>query len=126
MIADTTFLIHYLQEGLAGHRGAARTFFGQHRTEDAIRTTIINLGEIAVSFPNSWMAWERFQRWTIYRLIPGVVDAAADVDRELIRTGGRLGENDNWIAGFARYYREPIISRDTAFERVRGIRRIGY
>jgi hypothetical protein len=30
------------------------------------------------------------------------------------------------IAGFARYYREPIISRDVAFDRVEGLRRIGY
>ena len=56
----------------------------------------------------------------------GVVDAAADIDRELILTGERLGENDNWIAGFARYYREALISRDAAFDRVRGIRRVTY
>lgn len=66
------------------------------------------------------------QAWSIYRLTPGVVLAAADVDRELIRSGGRLGENDNWIAGIARYYREPLVSRDTAFDRVRNLRRIGY
>ncbi len=56
----------------------------------------------------------------------GIVDAAADVDRDLIRTGDRLGENDNWIAGFAKYYREPVISRDIAFDRVRGLRRLSY
>ena len=32
------------------------------------------------------------------------------------RIGERLGENDNWIAGFCRYYREPIISSDSAFD----------
>ena len=52
--------------------------------------------------------------------------AATDVDREQIRRGARLGENDNWIAGFARYYREPVISRDRAFDRVAGVRRISY
>jgi predicted nucleic acid-binding protein len=87
---------------------------------------MINLGEIAISFPTSAAAWEYFQKFTIYRLHPGVVDAAADVDRELIRTGGRLGENDNWIAGFARYHREPLISLDVAFDRVPGLRRIAY
>ncbi len=44
----------------------------------------------------------------------------------LIRTGERLGENDNWIAGFCRYYREPLISQDRDFDRVRGLRRLAY
>ncbi len=126
MIADTTFLIHFLREGLVTLRGPARAFFAQHRKGDLIRTSIISLGEIAVSFPDSRTAWEYFQKWTIYRLTPGVVNAAADVDRELIRSGGRLGENDNWIAGFARFYREPVLSLDAAFDRVRGIRRVAY
>ena len=38
----------------------------------------------------------------------------------------RLGENDNWIAGFCRYYGQPIISRDAAFDRVRALRRLDY
>jgi predicted nucleic acid-binding protein len=126
MIADTTFLIQFRREGLEGRRGPARSFFAAHRQGGLIRTSIINLGEIAVSFPDSRTAWEYFQKWTIYRLTPGVINAAANVDRHLIRIGGSLGENDNWIAGFGRYYREPIISLDVAFDRVPGLRRIGY
>lgn len=41
-------------------------------------------------------------------------------------TGHRLGENDNWIAGFARYYGEPLVSNDPDFDRVRGLRRIAF
>ncbi len=41
-------------------------------------------------------------------------------------SGHRLGENDNWIAGFCRYYRPPLISRDNAFDRVMGLRRMDY
>jgi predicted nucleic acid-binding protein len=126
MIADTTFLIDFREERLAGKIGPARSFFSANRRGTLIRTTIISLGEIAVAFPDSESAWFYFQKWTIYRLTPGVINAAADIDRELIRKGGRLGENDNWIAGFARYYKEPVISRDTAFDRVRGVRRIAY
>ena len=48
------------------------------------------------------------------------------MDREQITSGERLGENDNWIAGVARYYREPLICRDAAFDRVEGLRRIAY
>jgi hypothetical protein len=39
----------------------------------------------------------------------------------LIPRGRRLGENDNWIAGFARDYREPLISRDRGFDAVPGL-----
>jgi predicted nucleic acid-binding protein len=59
-------------------------------------------------------------------LHPGVAQAAADVDRVLIRLGRRLGENDNWIAGLAAYYREPLISHDAAFGGIEGVRRVRY
>ena len=96
-----------------------------HRKE-AIRTTIISLGEVAVSFPTAEQAWYYFQtrRWPIYRLHDGIAKAAADLDRKMRRN--RLGENDNWIAGFCRYYREPVISLDAAFDRVPGVRRLSY
>ena len=125
MIADTTFLVHFIRERLTEQIGPARTFFVQNR-EEAVRTTQISLGEVAVSFPTSAAAWDYFKRWKIYPLHRGIVDAAADIDRELIRIGARLGENDNWIAGFCRYYREPIISLDAAFDRVPGLRRLPY
>ena len=76
MIADTTFLIHFFNEGRTGRRGPARTFFAQNRME-ATRTTIISLGEIAPSFEASPDAWEYFKHWKIYRLHPGIADAAA-------------------------------------------------
>jgi hypothetical protein len=33
-----------------------------------------------------------------------------------MQSGDRLGENDNWIAGFARYYGQLLISNDLGFE----------
>lgn len=84
------------------------------------------MAEVAVIFPNSAAAWAHFKNWKVYALHRGIAEIAADVDRELIRIGTRLGENDNWIAGFCRYYREPIISRDVAFDRVPGLRRLVY
>ena len=125
MIADTTFLVQLLREDGAGRTGPARTFLAQHRPE-AIRTTIISLAEVAVSFPKSADAWSHFKHWKVYPLHRGIAEAAADVDRELIQTGERLGENDNWIAGFCRYYREPVVSLDSAFDRVPGLRRLSY
>ena len=125
MIADTTYLVHLLQEDQAARTGRARAFLARHRRE-VIRTTIISLAEIAVIFPNSAAAWAYFKNWKVFALHRGVAEMAADVDRDLIRTGARLGENDNWIAGFCRYYREPIISLDGAFDRVPELRRLAY
>ena len=125
MIADTTFLIHIIKERRAGQVGPARAFLAQHRT-GIVRTTIISLAEVAVSFASSDAAWQYFNQWNVYRLHDGVAKAAADLDREVRRSGQQLGENDNWIAGFCRYYREPLISRDEAFERVPRLRRIVY
>jgi predicted nucleic acid-binding protein len=125
MIADTTFLIQFLREGAEGGEGPARAFFKRNRME-LIRTSAISIGEVAVAFPTSAEAWEYFKKWRIYPLHRGIVEAAADVDRQLISTGQRLGENDNWIAGFCRYYREPVISLDRAFDRVPRLRRLEY
>ena len=60
MIADTTFLVHFIRERLTEQIGPARTFFVQNR-EEAVRTTQISLGEVAVSFPTSAAAWDYFK-----------------------------------------------------------------
>jgi predicted nucleic acid-binding protein len=125
MIADTTFLIRFASEGAQGQRGPARTFLANHRRE-IIRTSIISLAEAAVGFENSAAAWDYFKWWKIYALHRGIAEVAADVDRELAVIGPRLGENDNWIAGFCRFYHEPVISTDVAFDRVPRLRRILY
>ncbi len=125
MIADTIFLSDLLREGQRGQRGPASAFFEAHRNQP-LRTTIISLAEIAVAFDRSADAWEWFKRWKIYPLHAGVAQQAADIERALRVTGERLGENDNWIAGFAAYYREPLISHDAAFDRAPGVRRVIY
>jgi predicted nucleic acid-binding protein len=125
MIADTTFLIDWMEERDSGTRGPALAFLAAQRS-GAVRTSIISLAEVAVSFPTTAAAWDYFKYWRVYPLHRGVADAAVDVDRELTRIGARLGENDNWIAGFGRYFREPIISRDAAFDRVTRLRRLVY
>ena len=125
MIADTTFLSDLMDERDRGLRGPAATFFHTHRRE-IIRTTIISVSEIAVLFDSAQAAWQWLRKWTVYRLHDGIANAAADIDRVLRDEGRRLGENDNWIAGFAAYYRQPVISRDQGFDRAPGVRRIPY
>lgn len=125
MIVDTNFLSALVRERQPGQRGPAETFMAEHRREN-LRTCIISVGELLVIFPTNAEGWAWFRRWRILPLHPGIADAAADVDRQLIRRGERLGENDNWIAGFARFYREPVLSRDEDFDRVEGLRRVAY
>jgi predicted nucleic acid-binding protein len=125
MIADTTFVSDYLHEQRRGVTGPATKFFAKHRGRN-IRLTIITAGEVSVAFASTAAARQWLERWQILFLHMGVVDAAVEIDRVLIAGGGRLGENDNWIAGFSRYYREPLISRDRGFDAVPGLRRIAY
>jgi predicted nucleic acid-binding protein len=125
MIADTTFLIDLLREQRRGQRGPA------HRalttvTDEPVRTTIISAGEILVGFPDNVSGWDWLADWEIYRLNAEVVSAAADLDRKLLRSNRRLGENDTWIAGFALCYGERLLSRDRAFDRVPGLVRVAY
>lgn len=126
MIADTTFISDLRRERERGERGPASEFLAAHRAEP-FWITIITAGEIAVVFDRTAEARAflgRFQ--TIKYLGFEIAMMAAQIDRELIAEGARLGENDNWIAAFCRYYGKPIISRDTAFDRVARLRRLSY
>jgi predicted nucleic acid-binding protein len=79
-----------------------------------------------VLFPTNQEARLFLQRYRQLRLVPEVAYAGAQLDRELMAQGLRLGENDNWIAGFCRYYGQRLISHDSAFDRVTGLRRLAY
>ena len=125
MIVDTTFVSDLLHERWRGRPAAASALLAKRRAQ-SFRLTIINAGEISVLFEDSVAAWDWLQDWPMYRLHPGIMDCAADLDRTMIGLGQRLGENDTWIAGFALYFREALVSRDAAFDRVSGIRRISY
>jgi predicted nucleic acid-binding protein len=121
MIADTNFLIDLYQEQGASSVGPASEFLRQNR-KVTVRITIISLGEFATGFERLRDAREYLHRFPVIRITPECAYEASRVDRELIRLGQRLGENDNWIAGIARYYGEAVISNDNAFSRVRKLK----
>jgi predicted nucleic acid-binding protein len=125
MICDTNFLSQLYDEQQSGMEGPAAAFLARHRQQPFV-VTVISLGEAAVIFAAQTDARRFLSRYRILRLTPEVAYMAALVERELIPSGGRLGENDNWLAGFCRYYGQPLISRDRAFDRVRGLRRLPY
>lgn len=125
MICDTTFLSDLQSEQTGSGTGPASRWLAAHRTHPLL-VTVISAGELAVIFDTAMEARAYLSRYRVLRLTPEIAYTAAAVDRELIETGLRLGENDNWIAGFCRYYGQPIVSRDAGFDRVRGLRRLGY
>ena len=125
MIADTTFLVDLRNEQSAQQFGPAADFLAGHRRQ-SMMTTVISAGEFATGFARLSEARLFLSRWRILNLQPEIAYAAAQVDRELIDTGGRLGENDTWIAGFARYLNQPVVSNDKAFDRVHSLRRLNY
>lgn len=51
---------------------------------------------------------------------------AGRIERELSDRGGKLGENDNWIAATARVWGLRLLTQDAAFDRVPGIIVIKY
>ena len=103
MICDTTFLSDLLREQADGRPRGALEFLAAHRNQMFL-TTVISVGEAAVMYANPQDVRLLLSRCRQLRLTPEVAYAAASVDRELIESGQRLGENDNWIAGFCRYY----------------------
>jgi predicted nucleic acid-binding protein len=86
----------------------------------------VALGELAAGMEDNQAARAFLAGFRVVALKPEIALEAATVDRELMTTGERLGENDTWLAGFARYYGVPLVSNDAAFDRVRGLRRPGY
>lgn len=125
MIPDTTFLSDLHREHEQGLRGPARRFLAQHRRQPFL-LTVISLGEVSVIFETEAEARIFLHPYRVLRLNPQIAYAAAAVDRELIDVGQRLGENDTWIAGFCRYYGQPLVSRDAGFDRVPRLRRLAY
>ena len=125
MICDTTFLSDLQAEQTSTARGPATAWLMVHRGRPLL-VTVISAGELAVIFDTAMEARAYLRRYRILRLTPEIAYTAAAIDRELIEAGARLGENDNWIAGFCRYYGQPIVSRDQGFDRVRGLRRLAY
>jgi predicted nucleic acid-binding protein len=125
VIADTNFLSDLRRERRRSENGRASRFLAAHRRQPFL-VTVVSAGELAVVFDTAAEARQFLFRYRILRLTPEIAYTAAAIDRELITVGRRLGENDNWIAGFCRYYGQPIISNDQRFDDVRGLRRLRY
>jgi predicted nucleic acid-binding protein len=125
MFLDTTFLIDLETELLTTRVGPARRFLQGHRNQKH-EVCVISAGELASGLNDNIAARTFLSKFRVVTFKLEIALEAAVIDRELTGLGVRLGENDNWIAGFARYYGTPSVSNDRAFDRVQGLRRLAY
>jgi predicted nucleic acid-binding protein len=56
-------------------------------------------------------------------LTEAIAYRAGELDRDLAKTGMRLGENDNWLAATALHHSATLVHVDGDFTRVRGLKR---
>ncbi|MBK8999101.1 MAG: PIN domain-containing protein [Myxococcales bacterium] len=125
MILDTN-AVSALADGNAGLEAAAH---------DVIRFSIpvIVLGEFSFGIRRSRRR-VRYEDW-LDRLMEASI--VLDVDagtaeryaalREILRRRGRpIPSNDAWIAALALQHELPVLSRDSHFDEVDGVRRVGW
>lgn len=88
-------------------------------------TTVINLFELecgAETDDERLLIRELLQTLEVRVIDALVAVEAAAIDRELRRTGQRIETRDTLIAGFARSYNIPLVTRNRRhFERVAGL-----
>lgn len=77
---------------------------------------------------DEYLAWLR-RDLPLFRVLPVVEETSvyyAAIRSELKAGGFPIPANDAWIAALARQHRMAIVSRDTHFDKVRNIERLGW
>jgi predicted nucleic acid-binding protein len=123
-LLDSTFLID-LHDDLRRGDGAAKQFMRKHRTQPMVITPV-TATEYAVGIRHEREARRFLRRFRILPLGRDVALAAARVDRDQMARGLRLGENDTWQVAVALYFDFTLISADSDFAKVTGLKRIDY
>jgi len=125
VLTDTAFWIDLLEERRRGQRGDVSVFIARHRAFDLF-VSIVTWSEVAEGFPE-FDGLDRLLRGVrILNLPQQIAWEASRIQRELAETGGRLGENDSWIAATARAWGHRLVSRDNAFTRVPRLNVVRY
>ena len=125
MLTDTTFWVDLLRERHDQQRGPASGFLARHRGS-TLRISIITWGELASGFHSPNALDDLLRKIRVLSLHKQIAWEAGRIERELTQRGGRLGENDNWIAATARVWGLRLVTRDAAFGRVPGLTVVGY
>ncbi|MCY4613963.1 MAG: type II toxin-antitoxin system VapC family toxin [Nitrospira sp.] len=103
------------------------------RSADRLVVPSVVLGEYYFGIRQSRHR-SRYEDW-LRRYLPlaeiaavtsATADAYADIRLELKRLGHPIAPNDAWIAALARQHALPVLSNDTHFDVVDGVRRIAF
>jgi predicted nucleic acid-binding protein len=103
-----------------------------HGTEELFLPVIV-LGEYRYGISGSRYR-SRYQQWLardlpLFRILEIVESTTVHygtIRLSLKTQGTPIPANDCWIASLAKEHRLPIVSRDAHFDRVKGIRRVGW
>ena len=125
MILDTNALSAWV-EGLA-------TVEAAFRSADRLVVPSVVLGEYYFGIRQSRHR-SRYEEWLrqylplaeIAAVTSATADAYADIRLELKRLGHPIPPNDAWIAALACQHALPVLSNDTHFDVVAGVRRIAF
>lgn len=103
------------------------------KNQPALVLNLISLGEYRFGVDGSRFRNElRFWLDTLIQksclLCPSVdtLPFYSDLRHELKTAGTPIPANDLWIAALCRQYKKPLLSRDTHFDKVTGLRRITW
>jgi predicted nucleic acid-binding protein len=125
VLTDTTFWIDLLEERRENRVGGASAFITRHRKHE-LYVSVITWGELAEGF-EEYVGLEILLRGIRVLMLPQQIAwEASRIQRELHDNGGRLGENDSWIAATARAWGQRLVTRDSAFQRVPRLRLTRY
>lgn len=74
------------------------------------------------------LAWldQLARYWTVLELTVGTSVAYADIRQSLKERATPIPSNDVWIAALARQHNLSVLSADPHFDRIPGIRRVGW
>ena len=101
VLTDTTFWIDLLQERRENRGGGATAFIARHRSHE-LYVSIVTWGELAEGFQDYRGLETLLRRIPVLMLPQQIAWESSRIQRELAQNGGRLGENDSWIAATAR------------------------
>jgi|SRR6266850_4110957 len=127
MLLDSNFLIELERELQSARIGAARTFLATHRSQPVL-VSVASVCEVAAGMEDNSTARAFFRRGglRVLNIFSELALRAAELDRDLIARGTRIGEIDTLIAGTALYYSQPLVTNDNDFDRIRGLRLLHY
>jgi predicted nucleic acid-binding protein len=122
VLFDTTFFIDLEHETAVRRPGPAAAFLAAHRGHAKYVATV-TLGEFAVGGAGG-PALRRFFRG--YLPMPLGREDATYAGHLQTKLPFEMDENDLWITGLALRHGLPLVTRDTAFSRVPGLRVLSY